>query len=107
MRPDGTEIPLGGKTGTGDHRYEIYGKGGALLGSRVMNRTATFAFMIGDRYFGTITAFVPGQDAAHYGFTSSLPVAILKLLAPNLMPLLDSPGEGTAREARKHSHPIS
>lgn len=82
------------KTGTGDHRYEIYGKGGVLIGSRVVNRTATFAFMIGDRYFGTITAFVPGPDAAQYGFTSSLPVAILKALAPKLMPLLDSPGEG-------------
>jgi membrane peptidoglycan carboxypeptidase len=90
MREDGTEIPLGGKTGTGDHRYEIYGKGGVLTGSRVMNRTATFAFMIGDRYFGTVTAFVPGPDAAHYGFTSALPVAILKGLAPKLMPLVDS-----------------
>lgn len=97
VRADGTEIPLGGKTGTGDHRYEIYGKGGVLIGSRVMNRTATFAFMIGDRYFGTITAFVPGPDAAQYGFTSSLPVAILKALAPKLMPLLDSPGEGKHR----------
>ncbi|PKN27423.1 MAG: glycosyl transferase family 51 [Deltaproteobacteria bacterium HGW-Deltaproteobacteria-21] len=91
VRADGTEIPLGGKTGTGDHRYEIYGKGGVLIGSRVMNRTATFVFMIGDRHFGTITAFVPGPDAAQYGFTSSLPVAILKGLAPKLMPLLDSP----------------
>lgn len=93
IRADGTEIPLGGKTGTGDHRYEIYGKGGVLIGSRVMNRTATFVFMIGDRHFGTITAFVPGPDAAHYGFTSALPVAILKALAPKLMPLLDSPVE--------------
>jgi membrane peptidoglycan carboxypeptidase len=92
LRADGVEIPLGGKTGTGDHRYEIYGKGGVLIGSRVMNRTATFVFMIGDRYFGTITAFVPGPDAAQYEFTSSLPVAILKGLAPKLMPLLDSPG---------------
>ncbi|RJR32345.1 MAG: glycosyl transferase family 51 [Desulfobacteraceae bacterium] len=93
MRPDGTEIPLGGKTGTGDHRYEIYGKGGVLIGSKVMNRTATFVFMIGERYFGTITAFVPGPDAAHFEFTSSLPVAILKSLAPKLMPLLDSSGQ--------------
>jgi membrane peptidoglycan carboxypeptidase len=70
VRADGTEISLGGKTGTGDHRYEIYGKGGVLIGSRVVNRTATFAFMIGDRYFGAITAFVPGPDAAQYGFAS-------------------------------------
>jgi hypothetical protein len=91
MRPDGTEIPLGGKTGTGDHRREIYGRGGVLVGSRVMNRTATFVFLIGDRYFGTVTAFVPGPDAAHYGFTSALPVAILKAMAPKLMPLLEGP----------------
>jgi hypothetical protein len=94
VRADGTEISLGGKTGTGDHRYEIHGKGGGLIGSRVVNRTATFAFMIGDRYFGTITAFVPGPDTVQYGFTRSLPVAILKALAPKLIPLLDSPGEG-------------
>jgi len=100
VRADGTEIPLGGKTGTGDHRYEIYGKGGVLIGSKVMNRTATFAFMIGDRFFGTITAFVPGADAAQYGFTSSLPVAILKALAPKLMPLLDAPGEGRLKQGQ-------
>jgi len=48
-------------------------------------------------HFGTITAFVPGPDAAQYGFTSALPVAILKAPAPKLMPLLDSPGEGARR----------
>ncbi|MBN2062800.1 MAG: transglycosylase domain-containing protein [Deltaproteobacteria bacterium] len=89
-RTDGTRIPLGGKTGTGDHRYEVYGKGGELIASRVMNRSATFAFMIGSRFFGTIMAFVPGPEAAQYGFTSSFPIAILKTLAPDLMPLLDS-----------------
>jgi membrane peptidoglycan carboxypeptidase len=96
LRADGTEISLGGKTGTGDHRYEIYGKGGVLIDSRVMNRSATFAFMVGGRHFGVITAFVPGPDAAQYGFTSSLPVAVLKTLAPKLMPLLDSSAEGVS-----------
>jgi membrane peptidoglycan carboxypeptidase len=89
-RKDGSEIPLGGKTGTGDHRYEIFGSGGRLISSRVMNRSSTFVFFIGDRFHGTLTAYVPGSDAAAYGFTSSLPVAVLRLLAPQLMPLLDA-----------------
>ena len=88
VTPEGMEMPVAGKTGTGDHRYEIYGPMGKLLASRVVNRTATFAFIIGDRLFGVITAFVPGPEAADYAFTSSLPLAVLKLLAPAIMPLL-------------------
>jgi hypothetical protein len=92
-RPDGTFVPVGGKTGTGDHRFDTYGKGGALIESRVVNRTATFVFLIGDRYFGTVTAYVAGEKAAGYGFTSSLPVQILKTLAPALEPLVASDPE--------------
>lgn len=36
--PEGKPIVVGGKTGTGDHRFETYGKGGALLSSRVVSR---------------------------------------------------------------------
>ncbi len=86
--PDGTKTALGGKTGTGDNRHEIYGSGGRLIQSKVINRTAVFVFFLGDRFFGTITAYVAGQDAAGYGFTSALPVQVLKGLAPRLMPLL-------------------
>jgi membrane peptidoglycan carboxypeptidase len=86
--PGGGYLPLGGKTGTGDQRFETFGKGGQLLESRAVNRTATFAFFLGDRFFGTLTAHVHGQEADRYGFTSSLPVAILRLMAPSLMPLL-------------------
>jgi membrane peptidoglycan carboxypeptidase len=85
---DGTVIPVGGKTGTGDHRYDTYGAGGRLIESRVVNRTATFVFLIGDHYFGTLTAYVAGPKAAGYAFTSSLPVQILKTLAPALEPLI-------------------
>lgn len=81
-------LPLGGKTGTGDQRFETFGPGGQVLESRVVNRTATFVFYLGDRFFGTITAHVHGEQAADYGFTSSLPVALLKLMGPDLMPLL-------------------
>ena len=86
--PDGQEIPIGGKTGTGDHRFERYGPGGVVLESRVVNRTATFVFYLGDRFFGVITAHVHGQEAAQYRFTSALPAQLLKILAPALQPLL-------------------
>jgi membrane peptidoglycan carboxypeptidase len=106
VRADGTKIPLGGKTGTGDHRYEIYGKEGELISSRVMNRTATFTFVIGDRFFGNITVLVPGPDAEQYSFTSSFPVAILKTLAPTLMPLVD-PQARAAKSQSGVSCPVS
>ena len=85
---DGNVIVIGGKTGSGDNRFEYFAKGGKLISSRVVNRTATFAFYIGDRYFGVLTAFMPGEGAADYSFTSSLPVNILRLLAPTLQPLV-------------------
>jgi hypothetical protein len=85
---DGKYLRVGGKTGTGDQRFETHGKGGQVLESRIVNRTATFVFFLGDRFFGTLTAHVPGEEAGKYGFTSSLPVALLKLMAPSLMPLL-------------------
>jgi len=87
--PDGTEIQVGGKTGTGDNRIESYGGKGQLLGSRALNRTATFVFYIGDRHFGTLTAFVTGAEADQYSFTSALPVQILKVLAPQIQPFFD------------------
>ncbi len=82
-------IPIGGKTGTGDHRHLTFTSTGAVKESRAVNRSATFVFFIGDRFFGTLTAFVPGADAAKYSFTSSLSVQILKHLLPTLKPLID------------------
>lgn len=91
LAPDGAALPTGGKTGTGDHRFETYAPGGRLIESRVVSRTATFVFIVGDRLFGTITAYVPGPEAANYEFTSALPVQLLKILAPALQPLLARP----------------
>ena len=54
---------VGGKTGTGDNRLKIY-RGGHLLESRPVDRTATFVFFIGDRFYGTVTAHVAGREAA-------------------------------------------
>lgn len=88
--PGGTVIPVGGKTGTGDNRFKSFGIHGGLLSDRVVNRTATFVFIVGDRFFGTVTAFVPGEGAAHYEFTSALAVQILRDLAPELMPLMSA-----------------
>jgi len=81
---DGKKIMVGGKTGSGDNRHKSFARGGAVIGSRAVNRTATFAFYIGDRYFGVVTACVLGSQAENYKFTSALPVEILKNLAPAL-----------------------
>jgi len=94
--PAGQVIPIGGKTGTGDHRLDRYGPGGHLIESRAVNRTATFVFYIGDRFFGTMTAFVQGPEADHYRFTSALPAQLLKSLAPALQPLIDPGNTHTA-----------
>lgn len=81
---EGDTIPIAGKTGTGDNRRDTYGRGGRLIASRVVSRTAAFAFIIGGRYYGVITASVFGPRAAQYQFTSALPLRVLELLAPAL-----------------------
>lgn len=87
---DNEEKPLavGGKTGTGDHRSKVIGADGGVRSAKVMNRAATFAFYIGDRFYGVVTAFVPGSKAAGYDFTSALPVQIMKEMEPALRPLI-------------------
>ncbi len=93
VRADGSVLAVGGKTGTGDHRFDVYGAHGQLLASRVVDRSATFVFNICGRFFGSITAYVHGPQAADYDFTSALPVQLLKVLAPSLMPLIESSTE--------------
>jgi hypothetical protein len=97
LRSDGTSIVVGGKTGTGDNRHDTYGRKGQLIESRVVNRAAVFVFFIGDCFFGTITAYVPGREAAGYGFTSSLPVQILKIMAPTLKPMIEKAESANSR----------
>ncbi|WP_166358652.1 transglycosylase domain-containing protein [Pseudomonas akapageensis] len=91
---DGKVLTMGGKTGTGDNRIESFGSGGRMIGSKAINRTATFVFYIGDNHFGTLTAFVPGRAAEAFKFTSALPVQVLKGMAPILVPYLE-PGNHT------------
>jgi membrane peptidoglycan carboxypeptidase len=91
--PGGRVIPVGGKTGTGDNRLESFSANGRVIGDKVVSRTATFVFMIGDRFYGTVVAFVPGSKAASYKFTSALAVQIFRDLAPQLKPLLTTRNE--------------
>jgi membrane peptidoglycan carboxypeptidase len=79
----GAPVWLGGKTGTGDNRFQTYGRGRRLVGSRSVSRTATFTFCLGDRYYGVITSAVLGPEAARYRFTSALPLAVMKILVPS------------------------
>ena len=91
---NGRVIEIGGKTGTGDHRYGHNGRGGRAGPERKISRSATFVFMIGDRYFGTIMAYVNEPYAARYRFTSALPTQLLKSLGPQLLPVLEGSGCG-------------
>ena len=77
---EGKPLVVGGKTGTGDHRIE----------SKFISRAAVFTFFLGDRFFGVITAYVQGDNAGNYHFTSSLPVQIVKFLKPTLSPLINN-----------------
>jgi membrane peptidoglycan carboxypeptidase len=95
---DGAMLPIGGKTGTGDNRFEVFAAGGRVVSSRTVSRAGTFVFMLGERYFGTVTAYVLGEEAQKYQFTSALPVQVLKALTPTLARNLGSacvyaPGE--------------
>jgi len=87
---NGEIVTAGGKTGSGDNRFETFNRAGGVLTSRATNRTATFVFYIGQRYFGVITAFVQGREAGNYHFTSALPVTLMKLLAPTINARLDN-----------------
>jgi membrane peptidoglycan carboxypeptidase len=89
VKQDGSVIAMGGKTGTGDQRFDVYGAGHRLIESRYVNRSATFVFNIGERFFGSMTAYVHGPQSANYDFTSALPVQLLVTLAPSLMPMVE------------------
>jgi membrane peptidoglycan carboxypeptidase len=100
----GFQLAVGGKTGTGDSRIKRFAPGGRLIDSRVASRSATFVFAVGDRYFGVITAYVAGQKADEFRFTSALPVQILKLLEPPLGALVQG-GNRTTTVTRGETQP--
>jgi cell division protein FtsI/penicillin-binding protein 2 len=82
--PGGKPIVVGGKTGSGDNRFDTFAGRGRLISSRPVSRTAAFVFYIGDRYFGIATASITGKAAGQYQFTSALPVTVLRFLAPEI-----------------------
>jgi hypothetical protein len=86
-------MTMGAKTGTGDNRYQVFAPGGALVESRAVNRTATLVFFLDDRYFGVVTAYVPGPAADGYRFTSALPSEIFR----NIGAVLNSLSEPVSR----------
>ena len=90
--PDGTRLPIGGKTGTGDNRLR------SARGDIALNRTSTFVFYVGDRFFGTVVAYVPGTQAATFTFTSSLVTSLLRIVGPSLTPLLNERDAATAQQ---------
>jgi membrane peptidoglycan carboxypeptidase len=73
---DKFKYAVGGKTGTGDNRIKKT--------NYVLNRTGTFAFYIGDKWFGAITIFVDGKSASEFHFTSSLPLRVLEILSKEI-----------------------
>ena len=90
VKSDGSPLKIGGKTGTGDNRIATQVVRGKAVASTAVNRTATFVFYLGDNYFGTLTAFVPGKGAEDFSFTSALPLQVLKGMAPVLQPYVRS-----------------
>ena len=88
---DGTRLDIGGKTGTGDNRLKRSEAGAAAARAGVMSRTASFVFVVGDRFYGTVVVYVPGQAAADYGFTSSAAVQVFNYLLPSIEPVLQRP----------------
>jgi membrane peptidoglycan carboxypeptidase len=103
---DGSHIAVGGKTGTGDQRFDVYSPRGRLIESRRVKRSATFVFFLGDRFFGTITAYAREPYAASYHFTSAMTVQLLRDLAPDLMPLV-APGAPCAAHAPAVGLPVA
>lgn len=89
--PQGAALMMGGKTGTGDNKVATQVVRGKTMAATRTSRTATFVFYLGDNYFGTLTAFVPGKGAADFSFTSALPLQVLKGMAPLVKPYVGKP----------------
>ena len=86
---DGRALQVGGKTGTGDNRMQSVSASGGVIASNAKSRTATFVFAIDDRFYGTVTAYVMGPDAAKHKFTSAPALQVFKTMVPTILPILD------------------
>ncbi|MNN29754.1 hypothetical protein D3C81_1433710 [compost metagenome] len=110
LQADGQPLMVGGKTGTGDNRLETFTRSGWVSSSTARNRTATFVFFLGPRHFGTLTAYVAGEQSEKFTFTSALPVQTLKGMMPLLQSYLlaeatacQAPEKGAAAEPQMHA----
>ncbi len=101
---DGRTLEVYGKTGTGDQRFDVYARGARLIESRKVNRTAVFVFVIGNRFYGTLTAYAHEPYAARYNYTSAMAVQLLKSLGPSLAPVLQADNAQTAAASRDDAH---
>lgn len=96
---NGAMLAIGGKTGTGDNRIVTQMQQGRKVATTAMNRTATFVFYLGDNYFGTLTAFVPGSKSDDFSFTSALPLQVMKGMMPIIAPYIKKTNGMCAVEA--------
>ncbi|SJM89597.1 Membrane carboxypeptidase [Crenothrix polyspora] len=103
---NGKPLVVGGKTGTGDHRKQVWGERGRLIESKFISRAAVFTFFLGEHFYGVMTAYVEGPNAGQYHFTSSLPVQIVKFLKPVLMPLINKTSATPTPIAVKVDQPL-
>jgi membrane peptidoglycan carboxypeptidase len=90
--------PAGGQAGVG-------GDGTLPDGTEATGRAATFAFFIGDRHHGIITARVPDSAASAVRFGSALPVQLLRGLAPLLQATLQDPAASCPTSAAPSAAP--
>ena len=104
---NGRTLDVYGKTGTGDQRFDVFARGRRLIESRKVNRSATFVFAIGDRFFGALTAYVHEPYAARYDFTSALSVQLLKSLAPALEPLIGQNAHAASDSSGSSVQPVA
>ncbi len=95
---DGRTLEVYGKTGTGDQRFDVYAPGARLIESRKVNRTATFVFVLGNRFYGTLTAYAHEPYAARYTYTSAMAVQLLKSMGPELRALVGPAANAVHRD---------
>jgi len=99
---DDAPLILGGKTGTGNNRFQTVTRSGQVVHSEARNRTATFVFYLGDDHFGTLTAYVAGSESDRFRFTSALPVQVLKGMEPILSHYLAAGTHTQCQPPRNH-----
>jgi membrane peptidoglycan carboxypeptidase len=103
---NGKSIPIGGKTGSGDNRVERFASNGAVISSRAVSRTASFVFTIGDDFFGMVSAYVEGEAAGNFYFTSTLALQAFRALSDDIEPMVGGKPQGGTRSAALLDRPL-